>query len=218
MTANQVAYELGSRSAAENERHNQAVEALNVKLYDLQAEKNAAEIQYNKDKNSIQEKYNEAYMNYLNASQDWKQVYENDMNRINEMKVTNEAAYRDMLNDYNIRMSNIEYDKQKETERFNKATEEWRSVSNELVAKDIQYHELASLNEASARELNLAQQRLAAVELNDRENQRMLLESQARLRELEIKQQEADVREAEAYVKAGTGVISTFLNFLSGRR
>lgn len=217
MTANQV----NNAMANETYRHDVATEDLNAKYYQLEEKKLALQDEWKRTDQSIQAEYNQAYIAYLNASQDEKAWYEGQMAAIQEKRTLYE-------HDHNVEMEGINEKQQKELERSNLANEQIKNALATLQSKELEYKNNALRLESSLKEQQMAQERLRAVESFQLEQQKMLqnyelentrlaqelVKTQAAVKESEAKTNLMDAQKGATMVTAGTNAATTILHAL----
>lgn len=166
MTSNQVAYEVGIRNLEETTRHNQTTESIQQQLADLEKQKLDFQDEWKKKDQYLTQSYNEAYLQYLNSSQDWKKHYESQLADIEQEKADADVYYKGIIAGIDQEKTNISKYAAEETKRANLASEELRSTQNWLTSKQIEYNQTATLLQSTQAEAKLAQDLLIA-----RENQ-----------------------------------------------
>lgn len=166
MTSNQVAYEVGIRNLEETTRHNQTTESIQQQLADLEKQKLDFQDEWKKKDQYLTQSYNEAYLQYLNSSQDWKKHYESQLASIEQEKADADVYYKGIIAGIDQDKANISRYAAEETKRANLASEELRSTQNWLTSKQIEYNQTATLLQSTQAEAKLAQDLLIA-----RENQ-----------------------------------------------
>lgn len=220
MTANQV----NNAMANETYRHDIATEDLNAKYYELEERKLDLQDQWKRTDQSIQQEYNQAYIAYLNASQEEKQWYEGQLAQIQEKRTLYE-------HDHNVEMESIAKQQQEELERSNVTNEGIRSTLAALQEKELEYKSTALRLESTLKEQQMAQDRLKAVESFQLEQQKLLqgyeientrmsnelVKTQAALKESEARINLMDAQKAATLTNAGSNMATSMLqSIISG--
>lgn len=145
MTANQISYQIGTSANAETERHNKATEVIQSQLAELEAQKLDFQNEWKKADQEIQKNYNDAYLNYLNADEAWKQHYQTLMAQLEQQKVDNDNYWKGIMAGIDKENADLRKRAQEETERANLASEELTNTQNWLKQKQIEYDATANL-------------------------------------------------------------------------
>lgn len=135
MTANQIAFQSNIETERHNRvteqelgRHNTATEGLQQQANELESWKIAVEKQYKEEANRIQDEYNRAYIRLQQAQGDKRLEIEEYLARIKQKEIDNELQYNIERNKIANEANLITKARNEETERHNKAMEEYNNT------------------------------------------------------------------------------------------
>jgi len=209
MTSNQVSYAIGSANVEESKRHNMASEELENQRLQIEANKAENQNQWEKERNRLQSEYNTAYLNYQNASLDWKSHYENEMLKIQQQLANVETLYKKDQTEINQKLADFKGQLTEEEIRHNYMLEQFQSRENYLRSKDLEYKESAAILDASVRQLDINTRLL--LERERESNKLAITNTEAKLKELElrIQQENAQTNRLKLWVDGITNAVKT---------
>lgn len=214
MTSNQVQAQLGYINAQETNRHNIRTEELGDEENRLKQLQISNEDWYKHESTRIQEKYNDAYMAYLNASLEWKSFYEGQLADIEAEKLAMEEEYKTRISSVEEQKANLQELMLAETSRANLANEDIKRYTQMLTERDQQIKQTELRNQLTITNLNDATKKLQLAQEEKQHQEKLALESQALLFQYQNELAKRNQEAVNNATQAGVSLTSTLINGL----